>query len=97
MLVIAGIKHQFMLLGLQFVSDGRQSCLLEEHLGRMRLWNLDVFGGRTISEPHGPVEIAFGDVALAKQMPELCHIPSHEALGSLLTLIKLLLLLHAII
>lgn len=63
----------------------------------MRLGNLYIFGCWTISEPHGPIEIALRDVALAKQMPELRNIPGHETLGSLLTLIKLLLLLHVII
>lgn len=63
----------------------------------MGLGNLNIFGGRTISEPHGPIEIAFRDVALAEQMPKLRNVPGHETLGSLLALIKLLLLLHVII
>lgn len=63
----------------------------------MRLGNLYIFGCRTISEPHGPIEIALGDVALAEQMPELRDVPGHETLGSLLALVKLLLLLHVII
>lgn len=92
--VLAGVDGDLLLLFLtNLVSNGRDHCLLKEDLRRHGPLVLNGPGSCIIPQPHRPVQVGLGDVALAEQVSEISHIALHQHLATLLPSL-LLFLLH---